>query len=267
MRKLGNGVGCPLTGRYIFIGVNNLAEATSIFKYREFTKSSIELLVNQELWFAKPDTLNDPFECQMMMPEMLESIWRHHEVEQKEREKITQFLTERLDEVGICSFSKTRQNQLMWAHYADEHKGFCIGFSERALMQDIHPVHSATVEYQDELPYKGVIERIKYFEVHPQSEPSFQNSPYSIAGDILSSSIGIKYTNWSYEKEVRLVKMKFGAYKFHPSSVVSIAFGLRMGERDKTTLRKLLSGPEWSHLLWFQAQKMPDKFGLEFVKI
>ncbi|STO56732.1 DUF2971 domain-containing protein [Grimontia hollisae] len=244
-----------------------MAVARSIFKYREFTKSSIELLVNQELWFARPDTLNDPFECQMMMPEMLESIWRHHEVEQKEREKISQFLTKSLDNVGICSFSKTRQNQLMWAHYADEHKGFCIGFSKKALMQDIHPVHCENVEYQKDLPYKGVIERIKYFENRPLSEIPFHNSSYSIASDILSSSIGIKYTNWSYEKEVRLVKTKFGAYKFHPSSVVSIAFGLRMSEGNKATLRKLLSGPEWSHVLWFQAQKMPDKFGLEFLKI
>lgn len=244
-----------------------MAKATSIFKYREFNKSSIELLVNQELWFAKPDTLNDPFECQMMMPEMLNSIWRHYDIEKSEQKKISSFLEGHLGDVGICSFSRVRQNQLMWSHYSDEHKGFCIGFSEESLKNDLNPVHSQPVDYQDELPYEGVIERIKEFKVNPPIVPQFGNSANSIAGDILSSSIGVKYTNWEYEEEIRLVKMKFGAYKFQTSSVVSIAFGLKMSPRDKSTLKKLLSGSEWSHLLWFQAQKLPDKFGLEFVKI
>ncbi|HHX8336017.1 TPA: DUF2971 domain-containing protein [Vibrio diabolicus] len=244
-----------------------MARATSIFKYRKFNKSSIGLLVNKELWFAKPETLNDPFECEMMMPEMLDSIWRHHNIEKEKQEKIRGFLAESLAEVGICSFSRTRQNQLMWAHYSDEHKGFCIGFSEDGLINDIEFVHSQIVDYQDDLPYKGVIERIKYFEANPPEDPRFQNSAESIAGDILSSAIGVKYTNWQYEKEVRLVKMNSGAYKFNPSSVVSIAFGLRMSERDKLTLRKLLSAPEWAHLCWYQAQKLPDKLGLQFVKI
>lgn len=244
-----------------------MAKATSIFKYRAFNKSSIELLVNRELWFANPETLNDPFECQMIMSEMLDSIWRHHEVSEIDQADIKKLLSESVDKLGICSFSQVRQNQLMWSHYADEHKGFCIGFSENALKKYMQPVHSQVVEYDRELPYKGVIERIKHFEKHPPLDQKLCNSADAIAGDILSSVVGVKYTHWGYEREVRLIKMKFGAYKFEASSVVSIAFGLRMEERDKMTLRKLLSGSEWSHLSWYNAQKLPDKFGLEFVKI
>ncbi|MDN3714839.1 DUF2971 domain-containing protein [Vibrio breoganii] len=244
-----------------------MAIATSIFKYREFNKSSIELLLNKELWFAPPKILNDPFECQMIMPEMLDSIWRHHTISQSERNEIEKYLKVRLNEVGICSFSRTRQNQLMWAHYADEHKGFCIGFNEEKLIKNTKPVHAQDVVYQDELPYEGVIERIKYFASNPPAQARFQNSTNSIVGDILSSSIGVKYTNWKYEKEVRLLKARYGAYEFDSSSVKSIAFGLRMEDRDKRTLRALLSGDEWAHLLWFEARKLPDKFGLEFIKI
>lgn len=239
-----------------------MAKATSIFKYRKFCKSSLELLINRELWFAKPDSLNDPFECQMLFPEVLDSIWRHHTVDREEQTKIESFLKEQLKTVGICSFSRVRQNQLMWAHYADEHKGFCIGFNEVRLKETSDNFHSQVVEYQDDLPYKGVIERIKYFETIPDA-----NSAYSISGDILSSVTGIKYTNWKYEREVRLMKLNFGAMKFSPSAVVSISFGLRMEDRDKQTLSELLSGQEWEHLLWFQAEKLPDKFGLQFKKI
>jgi len=239
-----------------------LAKATSIFKYRGFCKSSLELLINRELWFAKPDSLNDPFECQMLFPEVLDSIWRHHPIDRKEQTKIENLLKEQLKTVGICSFSSVRQNQLMWAHYADEHKGFCIGFDEVSLKETSDKFHSQVVEYQDDLPYKGVIERIKFFEATPDA-----NSAHSISGDILSSVTGIKYTNWEYEREVRLMKPNFGVMRFSPSAVVSIAFGLRMEDRDKQTLSKLLSGQEWEHLLWFQAEKLPDKFGLQFKKI
>ena len=244
-----------------------MAKATSIFKYRDFSKTSLELLINKELWFAKPDTLNDPFECQMLFPDVLESIWRHHSMDDSEKIKIEEGLEEQLRETGICSFSQTRQNQLMWAHYADEHKGFCIGFDESKLKATSERFHSQIVEYQSQLPYKGIIRRIKECEKNPPADRTLQNSAHAIAGDILSSIIGIKYTNWEYEKEVRLIRFRFGALKFCPSTVVSIAFGLRMEERDKITIKKLLSGSEWQHLLWFQAKKQPDKFGLEFKEI
>ena len=244
-----------------------MSKATSIFKYRDFSKTSLELLINQELWFAKPDSLNDPFECQMLFPEVLESIWKHHSIPATQKENIEQGLEEQLGKVGICSFSRIRQNQLMWAHYADEHKGFCIGFDESKLKAKSEKFHSQPVEYQDELPYEGVISRIKEFEKNPPNDFSLRNSAMAIAGDILSSVIGTKYTNWEYEEEIRLVTHKYGALKFCPSTVVSIAFGLRMEERDKVTLKKLLSGSEWQHLRWFQAEKLPDKFGLGFKKL
>ena len=106
------------------------------------------------------------------------------------------------------------------------------------------------------------------FYANCQSAPKeYQYSSHSFASDILRSIAGTKYTNWKYEKEVRLIKPSFGSLKFCPSSVVSITFGLRMEERDKVTLNKLLSTPEWSHLIWFQAEKQLDKFGLNFKKI
>ena len=234
----------------------------SIFKYRAFNKSSIELLINRELWFAKPSTLNDPFECQMIFPEFLEAIWRHHNLADTRKKIVEKTLAENLERAGICSFSRTRKNQLMWSHYSDEHKGFCLGFDEQHLRENSERFHLEDVIYQSELPYKGVIERIKFFDKIPNG-----NNEYQIASDILSSIMVTKYINWRYEKEVRLIRHESGALKFDPLSVRSIALGLRMNQRDKITLKTLLSGSEWAHLQWYQAEKAKDKFGLEFVKI
>jgi hypothetical protein len=237
--------------------------STSLFKYRAFNKSSIELLVNRELWFAKPETLNDPFECQLSYERVLEAVWNKKEIAEQQQNNLKNELDKRLSELGICSFSRTRKNQLMWSHYSDEHRGFCIGFNENTLKNTSERFHSIPVDYQADLPYKKIIERFEYFE---SNEP-LNNKISDIYGDILESVIGTKYTNWKYEKETRLVTYEFGALKFEPKSVVSIAFGLRMADRDKVTLKKLLNSPEWSHINLFQAEKAKDKFGLEFVKI
>ena len=240
-----------------------MSTATSLFKYRAFNKSSIELMVNRELWFADPNTLNDPFECQMYYDRALEVVWSKHDVPESKRQSISNRLAKILSEVGICSFSRTRKNQLMWSHYSDEHKGFCIGFSQSKLKQTSENFGSIDVTYQADLPYKIIIERIKYFEnLYPQ-----RYKVKSIASDLLDSVIGTKYTNWKYEKETRLIRPKYGALKFSPKAVVSIAFGLRMTNRDKLTLKKLLEGNEWSHVKWFQAEKAEDKFALEFVPV
>ena len=110
-----------------------MAKATSLFKYKKFNKSSIELLVNKELWFAEPASLNDPFECQRTYSSVLDATWDKYDASKSEKLEIDKKLTKHLTETGICSFSRTRKNQLMWAHYADEHKGFCIGFNHSVL--------------------------------------------------------------------------------------------------------------------------------------
>jgi len=240
-----------------------MSTQTSLFKYRPFNKSSIELLVNKELWFAQPETLNDPFECQTSFERVLETVWDRKQITPSLQKNIKEELDKRLSNLGICSFSRTRKNQLMWSHYSDEHRGFCIGFNENILKKTSDKFQSIPVVYQADLPYKKILERFEYYEEH---EPNI-NGMSEVLGDILSSIIGTKYTNWKYEKETRLVTFNYGVLKFEPKSIVSIAFGLRMEERDKVTLKKLLSSNEWNHINWLQAQKAKDKFGLEFIKI
>ena len=235
---------------------------TNLFKYRKFDKGSIELLVNRELWFANPSSLNDPFEGESSFSEVLQAVWEHYPFPEGERKKYKEIIEKQLQTTGICSFSKTRKNQLMWSHYADEHKGICIGFNERILRPDGSNIYPLDVTYQAEYPFKEIINRFKYYEQFPRV-----NTRQSIAGDIFCSVLGTKYSSWKYEKERRLIIQKSQAIKFPEKAVNSIAFGLRMAERDRLTLRKLLSGSEWKHVKWYQAVKSKTKYALEFQKI
>jgi hypothetical protein len=233
-----------------------------LFKYREFNKTSIELLINQELWFPSPETLNDPFDCQTECHRIIESCAKEIEKKISERHivQIKKLVDEKLTTIGVASFSKTKKNQLMWSHYADEHKGFCIGFHHDLSMLNNDVLGSFEVKYKSKHPFEEFIKR---------NEQLIESDDYleKISHRLLESSLTTKYTNWQYEKEWRIIKNQKGAVKFNLKMVNSITFGLKMPDRDKRTLRNLLNGNSWNHLKWFETTKANNRFALEFNKI
>lgn len=239
-----------------------LPRSRILFKYRKFDKSCLELLLNRELWFASPAMLNDPFEAESSMHEVLDAVWARYPISTEERKAYEENLRRIISSAGICAFSKARKNQLMWSHYADEHKGVCIGFKEQKIRPEGSSIFPIDVTYQDKYPFEKIIERFNYFENFPG-----ENSLETVTGDILLSILGTKYTSWKYERERRLVFYQSVAHRFEPEAVNSITFGLRMAERDRQTLRNLLSGVEWNHVKWFQSIKSATKYSLEFERL
>ncbi|EPW4543326.1 DUF2971 domain-containing protein [Vibrio vulnificus] len=232
-----------------------MAKNKSLYKFRAFNKGSIELLLNRELWFAKPESLNDPFECQFDKEQLFSDL---DGIERIYKDKIAEYADKIINEfnsMGICSFSRTKKNQLMWSHYADDHRGFCIEFKESSLLSNNKVIKSIDVNYQVDLPKLNVINnvRIDGYKINATFD-----------SDIFTKIIGTKYTSWKYEKETRLVLIKSSPLKFLPTDVSSICFGLRMPQKDQNTLVTLLSGSDWKHLEWYQAVKSPGRLTLDF---
>jgi len=260
----------------------------SVFKFRAFNKEAIELLVNRQLWFARPDSLNDPFECPFEPAQMFVGLDTFDKLDDQVKHETKEAALATFNAMGICSFSRARKNQLMWAHYADEHKGFCIGFNESELKKVNGAIRAIDVRYQSELPSSQVLTNLE-FPCKNSAERSKENSLERFHENSLERStenslelpsdksfadhidqqayhsiIGTKYTNWQYERERRLVLPQSQALLFSLKSVTSIAFGLRMPARDKQTLKELLKGPQWAHVKWYQGEKSAGKFALDF---
>lgn len=234
----------------------------TLFKFRKIDGNCFRLISNRELWYASPSTFNDPFEGESSFSEVLESVWEKYPLPESERALYFEKIQRTLNESGICSFSKTRKNQHMWAHYADEHKGLCIGFKEELLRPLDSSIFPIDVTYQSNYPFAEIIKRFNYFEQFPG-----QNSVGSVAGDIIYSILSTKYTSWRYEKERRLLFCRSEAIPFCPNAINSVAFGLRTPEKDKTAIRAIMSGTEWKHVQWYQAVKSKTKYALEFERI
>lgn len=94
----------------------------------------------------------------------------------------------------VCSFSATAASIIMWSHYADQHRGFCMEYD----------VHS--------LPPNNLFVRMMYPVIY--SEKLFDATSYYLAAlrdrerfNMLFSALASLYKSpeWGYEKEWRLV--------------------------------------------------------------
>ncbi|MCP3322656.1 DUF2971 domain-containing protein [Aeromonas hydrophila] len=103
-------------------------------------------------------------------------------------------------EKGIVSLSETHRNILLWAHYANNHKGVCIGYnadflSSLPLPKEYDPavdkIHPVKVKYDSA--------RFDEFEVNHDLDIN------ELAKELTLSSLTRKSDDWIYEKEHRCI--------------------------------------------------------------
>jgi hypothetical protein len=144
-----------------------------IYKYKQFTnKKEIdyieEIFRNESFYFNKWDNLNDP----------MEGYFSHYisELTEDELDKIRG----NKNALGICCFSLSYKNLLMWSFYSNGHKGICFEIDTKS-------------DCSDEVSF----ENIDYMENIPQHKPNKDID--LIAKNVLSKKISI----WSFEDEIR----------------------------------------------------------------
>ena len=127
------------------------------FKYRGYSAQSLAALINRELYFASPAQLNDPHDCQLNIPEALEAAvvavsnmkklikMREQLLTKLEQfgklETLYQKIASDWGQSGVLSLSEVSICPLMWTHYADEHRGFCMGFELQAPFVEFNNEH------------------------------------------------------------------------------------------------------------------------------
>lgn len=206
---------------------------TSVHKARS-------LLVYNRIWAAAPGTLNDPNDMRfvpvlssdpvvrrrwtqshMELLAHLPPVQRLQRKRQLERLKVTPAMAANLQQVvnentGVFSASPSPRERLMWSHYADAHKGFCVQFApyEDALFLVAKPM-----VYGNQFPTVNI-----------PSKPVTQDEHYLI-----------KSTDWSYEREWRVVlPLNDCAVQLRPAAVSGVIFGaMAKPETIKTVLNLL----------------------------
>lgn len=127
-----------------------------IYKYQAIKPEYLPNLADRKLWASRPLDFNDPFEFRLQRvqkPRGLEQLrqqnphFAHLADADLVRLAIAQY--EKVRTMGVICFTKLPNNILMWSHYADRHRGLCLGFSiDKPLGElGIYPV-----EYSETYP-------------------------------------------------------------------------------------------------------------------
>lgn len=142
---------------------------------------------------------------------------------------------------GVFSTSAVRDEYLMWSHYSDSHKGYCIGLDTEVLMAST-PLIIGQVTYQDPLPRIDLFAEIEEF---------------------IQSVLFTKGLMWEYEEEFRMLLPK-GARKemILPDGVIhSVVIGCKMPEKLRIELVTFIL-EKYPKAELFQANLATDSFRL-----
>lgn len=133
-----------------------------------------------------------------------------------------------LNAVGIFSMSAKPDHPLMWAHYAKDHTGLCLGFEKAAGTKLADENHCRVVEYSDSLPVmegNGLISEMT-FSLDGSGRSYTSNFKVAFTDRTFQKAITTKPTCWSYEDEWRYVESYDGLFEW-PGPLTELTFGLK----------------------------------------
>lgn len=135
----------------------------------------------------------------------------------------TEAVKHQFDTTGIFCGTYNKNNLLMWAHYADKHRGVVIGLKPD-VSKDSALVHMRPVTYTDERP--NFVE---------QSEVGSGKTSAQLAEESFYRVLFTKGTDWQYEQEIRMaipmvipIGKKMWLMNVHPTEIVEVYLGCRL---------------------------------------
>lgn len=171
-------------------------------------------------------------------------------------------------EVGISSMSSEIDNQLLWAHYADESRGIAIGFCVTSDSRLSSSGHCFKVEYSDdisEMRDRGFNQHVAFYFEHddnlPQKMRISNTMKIPLSDPFFQRVISTKPTAWSYESEWRYVEEKAGLFPL-PAPICEVVFGLRVKQETIEKYKKLAIDNN-DNIKFFRMKRSPSKNILE----
>ncbi len=162
--------------------------------------------------------LNDPFEASFCMAslEQLSSHFDDSYAYDLELGKLSfsDYVQKNMHHIGVISFSENKENLLMWAHYANEHKGVIAGvsqFYERSIFYKLFRADALinTSMAEEFSPFDGVAKPVSYRKGlryrHDKFDYDYSNISVEGADRILYEVFMQKSDEWIYEQEHRVV--------------------------------------------------------------
>ncbi len=241
-----------------------------LYKYRSINEYTLTSLINRTVYIPLPRELNDPFDCKPSLT--LESIPIEEykriafagfsRTSKKRAGKIVfnqssfdkiyykgsytknvkrdvMFISEDFEklssETGVFSLSQTNDNTTMWSHYADSHKGICIGYR-------IKKFHVNNIA-----PYLVQVEYKPQEHLFVNAWRLFASSGGGADGEVwqqeMEKYLSMKVDDWKYEKEWRIFypQRQNNSHHINKEAIAEIIFGVNSSLQTKLALRNIFA--------------------------
>ena len=255
---------------------------TFLYKYYKLDKKNEKnvervqrVFVHDEIYFASPQEFKDPFDCRVQaFFDASDGDWenyldgmlkdKHPEWDYDKRQtvigqlikegclkdpgvahKIVSDVQGMIYKIGVFCLSEVPDDILMWSHYADGHRGFCLQFR-------IDP---------GLYPFGVLLFKVDYTPSYPR---------INIVSDLKEQTRKVLLTkalHWEYEREWRIFDPDKGpgTRVFPAEMLIGVIFGCDMPHESSQLIW------EWAKdrkipLNIYEAGKKETEFGLEIIK-
>ena len=259
-----------------YASYNNIPTPSLLYKYFKHNKEWTQrIFKNNEIYFAAPKDFNDPFDSvrrfiyptsptererllkagvRLSLPglptgvadlQVRGSVRTGDDI--PHMEKICDQLTHEMQQSNaVFCMTEKKDNILMWAHYADQHTGFCLEFrTDNPFFSRVRPVI-----YSRCLPKQDFVE--------------------FLTADIARLPLYLVTTaeDWAYENEWRLADPGSdpGPRKYPREALTGVILGCRMHEKNRKQIKHWCKEREPRPTL-YEAKEKRSEFGLDIIPI
>ena len=187
----------------------NCSAPASLYKYYRGTERDLDNIKLNKMWYSAPCNYNDVFDCEITVDETAifecalqlapqgmqirkgSTAWK--QIRQTIQQEIKSFCSTfeaMRSGMGVVCLSESDESLLMWAHYANNHRGICVEYELMEINKQLNftPV---PVIYSNE--------RVCFNVLNPDTAGND-----SVA--LFLRSITSKSEEWSYEHEWRIIR-------------------------------------------------------------
>jgi hypothetical protein len=237
-------------------------------KYEKERRKQLEgMLLNNELYAATSEKFNDPFDAQADyrieqreegLRELVYTYLRARGAsEDQARAIVTDELTANpeaiaaemkvnhqklLGQLGVCSLSAAPNDPLLWAHYAQNHRGIALQYQPSLDPQALQP------------------HQVEYSSTYPIVDNFFDLKQRDIFSPLLRKS-----PSWAYEREWRVLRPDAPnrTFQVRPEALTGVLLGMRISDSDHDYIRALIDRRDKRYRLAtrvFQAEAAPGEY-------
>jgi len=239
-----------------------------LYKYTTYSENLLSNLARDKIWVSTPDRFNDLFDCQYTINRKLSEseIKELHALAEHRKQSgdvndllvtacdtgnlgdMANEIADKLEEnlrskVGLYCLSEICDSLLMWSHYADMHRGLCLGFKAKP----------------------GIISNsLGLYPVNYSSHfPTIRLKDFLFGLDLPAKQVLFtKSSEWSYEKEWRLMTTPSNAEIDSPFKLKTIIFGANMSQVHADTIKAILKDRQ--EIQYKRARPNDSAFSLDF---